>query len=351
MAKKHAIAATGIAAGSIAFAVLLGAVGGQLGAAPDQRIRAIDDAFASTDGVGATRIQLVAGGMGGGAAVSYLKFEVGALRTGRKPARAEVRLTKRAGELPGYVELSRVPATGWSEDTLDVDNAPRLGSVVASARPARGAKTVSFDVTRAIAKPGTYAFAVTVPAGAGLADFFDKDGLKRAQSAFEPSLGLSWRDIARPAAAPALPALPDLPGVPDLPDLPDLPGMPAIPSFPMPSLPGIPPLPPLPTLPPGFPTPPGWPTPPTPTPSTSPSTVAEHRRRQTSPSPVADAERLALAVAEHLAVGVAVPVAVAERLAVAVRLAVSHAEHVALGVAVTVTDAVRPRSRPGLRDR
>jgi hypothetical protein len=244
MNRKPAIAATGVAAGAIAFAVLLGAVGGHLGSAPDQRIGALDDTFASTEGGGAARIRLVAGGMGGGAAISYLKFKVGPLRTGRKPAKAEVRLARRAGELPGYVELSRVPMTGWSEDTLDAGNAPRLGSVVASARPERDASAVSFDVTKLVDQPGTYAFAVTVPAGQGLADFFDKDGLTPAQSVLEPSLSLSWLD----ALIPSLPAIPDLP---------DLPGVPPLPS-----------LPPLPTLPPAFPTPPGWPSP---TPSASPS--------------------------------------------------------------------------------
>ena len=86
-----------------------------LGAAPDQRLRASADGYASTDGAAPNsgRLQLVAGGLGGGAAVTYLKFDVGAVR-GRVASRrsAEVALTRRAGELPPVLELSRVPATG-----------------------------------------------------------------------------------------------------------------------------------------------------------------------------------------------------------------------------------------------
>ena len=119
---------------------------GVLRSAQDQRISGGGGRGHGT-GSGATRIRLLAGGEGGGASVSFLKFKVTSLRGGRTPARAEVRLTRRSGDLPPYVELSRVPGTNWRADDLKVDNAPRLGSVVASARPGRGDRSVSFDVT------------------------------------------------------------------------------------------------------------------------------------------------------------------------------------------------------------
>jgi hypothetical protein len=265
---------TGLAAAGVAAALLLGVIGGYFGAAPDQRIWASEDAYASSDldGSTGTRIELMAGGMNGGAAISFLKFEVGSLRGSKKPARAEVRLTRRAGSLPALVELSRVPSTAWRAATLKLASAPRLGSVVASARPAADARTVTFDVTKVINRSGTYAFAVTVPAGQGMADFFATDGATPKAGLVAPNLSLSWLDALGPVLPP-VPSLPDLPAIP----VPSLPTIPDLPALPTPDLPDLTDLP-------GFP---GLPTPsPSDTPSQTPSPTASPTSSPTgSPTP------------------------------------------------------------------
>jgi hypothetical protein len=307
MAKAKIIGATtGIAVGATALAVLLGYAGGQLGRAPDQRIAAAEDTYSSTSdphresGGGA---ELVAGGMGGGAAVTYLKFAVKGLRGGKAPARAEVRLSRRTGQLPGRIELTRVPATDWRERTLNARSAPQLGTVVASATPRPHDESVIFDVSRVIQREGTYAFAVTAPAGDGYASFWANEGVPPIDSLVKPTLWLSWIGkvmpwgTATPPTPPSVPvptiSTPAVPGLPtgapaagdpdggssppaglptgetdpdELPGMPSLPPMPTLP--PLPSISGMPTLPPMPTLPtmPTMPTLPATPTlPPTPT--------------------------------------------------------------------------------------
>jgi len=261
-----------VAAGATAFAVLLGLVGGALGTEPDLRLAASADGYATTDG-GApgdgTRFELVAGGLRGGAAVTYLKFDVTDRRADRQPASAEITLTRRAGQLPPALELSQVPATSWQEDKLDRRTAPRLGSVVAAARPAPTDKSVRFDVSKAIKGRGTYAFAVTAPGG-GVADFVDADAVRPSQRKSAPTLKVSWKG----GKAPGVPRPGDVPGVPR-------PGqVPGVPSFPRPSLP---PPPDLPTaLPTAVPTT-GRPTPASPSPSSTGRPTATPTGRPTAP--------------------------------------------------------------------
>lgn len=347
MARAHMLGMTGIAVGATALAVLIGYAGGQLGRAPDQRITASEDTFASTSdphsraGAGA---ELMAGGMGGGAAVTFLKFTVNGLRGGKAPARAEVRLSRRAGELPRRIELTRVPATDWREGTLNARTAPQLGTVVASAAPGPHDGSVVFDVSRVIQREGTYAFAVTAPAGDGYASFWANEGVPPINSLVRPTLWLSWigkvmpwgtsppaiptpaiptpaipspslpatgapaADDASPSVdlpaddidlddVPAVPSLPGMPPLPSLPGVPTMPGMPTPPSMPaLPSTPGLPVLPPLPGMPtvpatptlPATPTVPGTPTlPASPTLPTAP-TGAPASPVTPSPTPPSD---------------------------------------------------------------
>jgi hypothetical protein len=190
-----------IVAGLIGCAVLLGVVGGALGTKPDLRLAASADGYATTTGERGSQVRLVAGGVGGGASVTYLKFDV--TRAPRTPARAEVTLTRRAGALPRLIEMSTVPATSWAEDRLDRRHAPQLGSVVAVARPGHSDRSVRFDVSSVVKKRGTYAFAVTAPGG-GLADFVDADGVPAGQGRIGPTLRVSWRDaVLRPGGSAA----------------------------------------------------------------------------------------------------------------------------------------------------
>ena len=87
-----------VAAGLTGFAVLLGVVGGALGSNPDLQLAASADGYATTtsDGFSGSRIELVAGGLRGGAAITYLKFDLNS-RAGLPHAEARVGDADQAG--------------------------------------------------------------------------------------------------------------------------------------------------------------------------------------------------------------------------------------------------------------
>ncbi|MEV0727866.1 DNRLRE domain-containing protein [Polymorphospora sp. NPDC050346] len=284
MVRRDTLAATGTAVAAIALAVLLGHLGGQVGAAPDQRIPVSDDTYTATDvptTVSGGRSELVAGGTGGAARITYLKFTVGPLRGGREPARAEIRLTSRGTELPGHIELTRVPANTWRESSVTDRSAPRLGSVVATAAPRPADPGVTFDVTDEVRGPGTYSFAVTVPGGDTMARFAAKEGVRPAEALSQPTLWLSWLG-ARGGRAPGVPAA-GAPGAPTA-------GAPGVPAAAAPGIPGAPTATSTPTATPsGTPSPSGTPDPtPTGTPTASPTPTGPGSPTPTGPgSPTA----------------------------------------------------------------
>jgi hypothetical protein len=134
-------------------------------AVDEQRVPASAATWVGFDPPAADDGRLRAGNTSGGA-VTYLKFEVpGAARA---PG-ARLELTGAGRPLPVLVELVAVPDTGWDPSTLTWRNAPALGRVLESVRPAGG--TVSFGLSDLVVGPGTYAFAVTVPPDRGHAVF------------------------------------------------------------------------------------------------------------------------------------------------------------------------------------
>lgn len=152
------LATTATLAGGVAI--------GQPATAATQTIRytAGDDAYTSTRAPGHNTggaVKLKAGRSGSDTMVSYLMFTVDKLPTGGTIERAEVDLTTDGTRLPGAVQISKVPSTGWDEDKLTNRNRPHLEGVVATVKPKSSATAVSFDVTSAVTKPGTYSFAVT----------------------------------------------------------------------------------------------------------------------------------------------------------------------------------------------
>ena len=114
-----------------------------------------------------------------------------------------VRMVNLAGEPlgPELVELVAVPDTGWDQHALSWANAPVLGRVVQSVRPAADDSRVIFDLSGALAEPGVYAFAVTVPPDRGHATFVGADG-----STDQPVLHLPSYDP--PPSYPASPSYP-----------------------------------------------------------------------------------------------------------------------------------------------
>jgi hypothetical protein len=189
----------GVAA--VAVTVTLGAAASRLSATPDLWVGVSDDAYTLlTRAAPASGAEpLLAVGTGGGrAAITYLKFRVGALPGGVAPRRAELRLTRAGGPLPPHVELVRVPSNQWVESSLTVATAPRLGTVVGTASPDPLDGSVAFDVTRVVRAIGTYSFAVTAPAGDGLALFLAREADKARSSLQRPALLLSAVDRAVP---------------------------------------------------------------------------------------------------------------------------------------------------------
>ncbi|WP_144121865.1 glycoside hydrolase family 26 protein [Catellatospora sichuanensis] len=189
---------------TLASAVLLGLVAGRL-SAPPTRVTVSEDSYTMSTQPGVTaggRLYLTAGGVGGGAAVSYLKFDV-KLPTGRQPKKVWLWLGRHSGPLPRLVELTSVPDTRWREGTLTAATAPRLGSVVGSVAPGRFDRAVAFDVTRVIRRSGRYAFAVTAPSSTEIAQFVAGEAGAESTTTGPPTITFEWQ-------APASPTLPPL---------------------------------------------------------------------------------------------------------------------------------------------
>src|SRR5207244_6561266 len=99
----------------------------------------------------------------------YLKFTVGALPSGAKPAKVELSLTREDTKAVPALKLKQVAGTSWSQATLSYRTAPGTGVELATG--VASATTVGFDLTGKITAPGTYAFAVTSPSTTAIARF------------------------------------------------------------------------------------------------------------------------------------------------------------------------------------
>jgi len=103
-----------------------------------------------------------------------------------------------------------VPGTGWSENTLTYSNRPALGGALGTLYPTYTATTVTFDVSSVVRQAGTYAFAVTSPAGNDVVRFrsaeyaTDRPVLKltTATSVASPSPTTSPKTSPAPSTSP-----------------------------------------------------------------------------------------------------------------------------------------------------
>ncbi len=185
---------------ALAAAIVIGVIGGRVAPYPE-RITASGDTFALTTAPqekGGHKDHLIAGGHEGGAAISYVKFDVD-LPDPHAPKRAWLWLgAQEHRTLPEMVELSVVPDSGWREDAMSAATAPRLGTVIASVEPTPGARAVAFDVTRHVRSSGVYAFAVTSPSGSEAARFVAREG--ESNQAGAPTLTLEWTE---PSSSPS----------------------------------------------------------------------------------------------------------------------------------------------------
>lgn len=186
---------------ALSAAVLIGVIGGRVAPHPE-RITVSGDTYtltASPSALPSARDVLVAGGVDGGAAVSYLKFDV-QLPMGERPHRAWLWLNNAGGqELPELIELSRVPDTGWDETALTAANAPRLGEVVASVSPAPATPAIAFDISGVLSASGVYGFGLTASSGTRNARFVAKEAGDTA-----PTITLEWNDASGSPLASAV---------------------------------------------------------------------------------------------------------------------------------------------------
>lgn len=190
-AKKRIYTSFGAAVAALGAAILIGVIGGKVTALPE-RIPTAGDSFALTAAPSTWTGQehyLAAGGYQGGAAITYLKFDV-TLPDDRLPRRAWLWLGVDREPLPELVELTRVPDTSWQETTLTAATAPRLGDVVAAVFPQPNAPAVAFDVSRVIRASGVYAFAVTAPTSTEFARFVAREAIASLTGA--PMITLEW---------------------------------------------------------------------------------------------------------------------------------------------------------------
>ena len=138
------------------------------------KVAAVDDTYSSsarpTYTFGTSR-SLVAGTVSGDRMVSYLKFKVGAVPAGAAISKVELKLTAERAMPVAAVKVRKAGSTTWTEGALSYRTAPALGDEVASVTPAKGATTVTLNLTSAVKAGGTYAFAVTSAATNATARF------------------------------------------------------------------------------------------------------------------------------------------------------------------------------------
>jgi len=152
---------------------------------------------------------------------SYLKFTVAGMPAGVTPE-AHLLLSSDRNQ-PSAVELHAVADTRWNAMSMTMRNAPAVGGVVATAKPAARQKSLDFDLTGVVKGDGTYSFALVAPqAGTVSAVFASEHGTDG------PTLALDWSGPAgKPAPAPPSAAPSTQPALPSMSPLPTSPSKPA----------------------------------------------------------------------------------------------------------------------------
>jgi hypothetical protein len=148
---------------------------------------------------------------------SYLKFSVQGVPAGVTP-KAHLLLSSDRNQ-PSVVELHAVADTSWDEMTMTMRNAPSVGALVATVKPAARQKSLDFDLTGVVKANGTYSFALVAPQAGTVSAVFASE-----QGSGGPALALDWSgnagvpapapSSAVPTTQPALPSMSPLPPSP-----------------------------------------------------------------------------------------------------------------------------------------
>ena len=106
---------------------------------------------------------------------SYLRFDVLGLG-GKAITRARLLVYMESKTNQG-IDLWRVANNGWNETTMNYNNAPALGSVLASSGPAGSPGSwVELDVTSYLNGEGSYSFGITSPSSTAI-KFSSREGV------------------------------------------------------------------------------------------------------------------------------------------------------------------------------
>jgi len=152
---------------------------------------------------------------------SYLKFTVAGVPAGVSPE-AHLLLSSDRNQ-PSTVELHAVTDTRWNAMSMTMRNAPAVGGVVATAKPAARQKSLDFDLTGVVKGDGTYSFALVAPQADTVSAVFASE-----HGTDGPTLALDWSGPAgKPAPAPPSAAPSTQPALPSMSPLPTSPSKPA----------------------------------------------------------------------------------------------------------------------------
>ncbi|WP_433371059.1 DNRLRE domain-containing protein [Actinoplanes sp. CA-142083] len=173
---------TAIGAAAIGAAVCAGfGISGTADAATTPAIRTVfagDDAYVSSartnTNYGAAE-KLVAGTVDGETKTSFVRFATGSFPAGATITNA--RLILPYDGQPEAARISAYPVTGaWSEDTITGGNLPAIGATAAgSAVPRTTDSSVTIDLTGAVTKAGTYAFALRSASATAMTRFLSAE--------------------------------------------------------------------------------------------------------------------------------------------------------------------------------
>ena len=111
--------------------------------------------------------------------VSYLRFNVAGL-AGQKVTQALLKIYANSASTQGLVAKS-VSDDNWGETTLNYNNAPAMGSTLASSGAVPAGKWITLDVTAYITGSGMFSIGVTTPGSTAISLAARESGTKAPQ--------------------------------------------------------------------------------------------------------------------------------------------------------------------------
>jgi hypothetical protein len=115
---------------------------------------------------------------------SYLRFEVQGINS--RVSRATLRIFANSAASAG-VAANSVSDNGWTESTVNYNNAPPIGNALGSSGPVSAGIWISMDVTTYITGNGTYNLALTTPGSTAISLASRESGANAPQLVIQTS--------------------------------------------------------------------------------------------------------------------------------------------------------------------